>query len=213
MPSASASASPRSRRSIAPSASAPSWRTWSSTPRPRIPDYDDRSITENTRACYPIEHIDGAIDPLRGRPSPPHHLPDLRRVRRPAARQPPDPRPGDVPLPQRLHRQGRRDRGRRVGAPGHLLGLLRRGVPGAAPGPICRDARRADRAAWSPARGWSTPAGPAGLTASARGSSWAIPARSSTRSTTGRSRSRRPERTRSSACTCRPHAPAFPPRC
>ncbi len=35
-------------------------------PETRIPDYDDRSITENTRACYPIEHIDGAIVPCLG---------------------------------------------------------------------------------------------------------------------------------------------------
>ena len=102
-------------------------------PETRVPDYDDRSITENTRACYPIEHIDGAIDPLRGRPSPQHHLPDLRRVRRPAAGQPPDARPGDVPFPERLHRQGGRDRSRCVRAPGHVLGLLRRGVPGLHP--------------------------------------------------------------------------------
>jgi phosphoenolpyruvate carboxykinase (ATP) len=35
-------------------------------PETRIPDYDDRSITENTRACYPIEHIDGALIPCVG---------------------------------------------------------------------------------------------------------------------------------------------------
>jgi phosphoenolpyruvate carboxykinase (ATP) len=35
-------------------------------PETRIPDYDDASITENTRACYPIEHIDGALVPCVG---------------------------------------------------------------------------------------------------------------------------------------------------
>ncbi len=35
-------------------------------PETRVPDYDDRSITENTRACYPIEHIDGALIPCVG---------------------------------------------------------------------------------------------------------------------------------------------------
>jgi phosphoenolpyruvate carboxykinase (ATP) len=35
-------------------------------PETRIPDYDDSSITENTRACYPIEYIDGAIVPCVG---------------------------------------------------------------------------------------------------------------------------------------------------
>jgi phosphoenolpyruvate carboxykinase (ATP) len=32
-------------------------------PETRAADYHDRSITENTRACYPIEHIDGALVP------------------------------------------------------------------------------------------------------------------------------------------------------
>lgn len=35
-------------------------------PATRVPDYDDRSITENTRACYPIERIDGALVPCVG---------------------------------------------------------------------------------------------------------------------------------------------------
>lgn len=38
-------------------------------PDTRVPDYDDRSITENTRACYPIEHIDDALVPcMSGHP-------------------------------------------------------------------------------------------------------------------------------------------------
>lgn len=28
-----------------------------------LPDYEDRTITENTRACYPIEHVPGALIP------------------------------------------------------------------------------------------------------------------------------------------------------
>src|SRR5438270_244759 len=35
-------------------------------PESRVADYDDRSITENTRACYPIEHIDNALVPCVG---------------------------------------------------------------------------------------------------------------------------------------------------
>ncbi|MFN7249847.1 MAG: phosphoenolpyruvate carboxykinase (ATP) [Anaerobacillus sp.] len=36
----------------------------------RIPDYDDNSLTENTRTAYPIEHIDEAIIPgLAGNPN------------------------------------------------------------------------------------------------------------------------------------------------
>ncbi|MEC9372566.1 MAG: phosphoenolpyruvate carboxykinase (ATP), partial [Planctomycetota bacterium] len=32
----------------------------------RVPDYDDGSITENTRATYPVEHIPGALIPSVG---------------------------------------------------------------------------------------------------------------------------------------------------
>src|SRR5262249_11675745 len=32
----------------------------------RVADYHDRSITENTRACYPIEYIDNALVPCVG---------------------------------------------------------------------------------------------------------------------------------------------------
>jgi phosphoenolpyruvate carboxykinase (ATP) len=32
----------------------------------RVADYNDRSITENTRACYPIEHIENALIPCLG---------------------------------------------------------------------------------------------------------------------------------------------------
>lgn len=32
-------------------------------PETRIPDFDDNSITENTRAAYPVDHIDGAVIP------------------------------------------------------------------------------------------------------------------------------------------------------
>lgn len=32
-------------------------------PKTRIPDFDDNSITENTRAAYPVDHIDGALIP------------------------------------------------------------------------------------------------------------------------------------------------------
>ena len=35
-------------------------------PETRVADYDDRSVTENTRACYPIEHINNALIPCVG---------------------------------------------------------------------------------------------------------------------------------------------------
>jgi phosphoenolpyruvate carboxykinase (ATP) len=38
-------------------------------PLSRVPDFNDRSLTENTRACYPIEHIENALVPcLSGHP-------------------------------------------------------------------------------------------------------------------------------------------------
>ena len=35
-------------------------------PFTRVSDFSDRSLTENTRACYPIEHIDNALLPCLG---------------------------------------------------------------------------------------------------------------------------------------------------
>ena len=35
-------------------------------PASRVPDYNDRSLTENTRACYPIEHMETAVLPCVG---------------------------------------------------------------------------------------------------------------------------------------------------
>lgn len=32
-------------------------------PVTRVPDFDDASVTENTRAAYPVDHIDGAVIP------------------------------------------------------------------------------------------------------------------------------------------------------
>ena len=61
-------------------------------------------------------------------PADDRRLPDGRRVRRPAADLAADPRPGGVPLHQRLHGQAGRHRGRRQGAEGDVLGLLRGAV-------------------------------------------------------------------------------------
>ncbi|MCC6220089.1 MAG: phosphoenolpyruvate carboxykinase (ATP) [Deltaproteobacteria bacterium] len=41
-------------------------------PKTKIPDYHDVSLTENTRAAYPIEHIDEAI--LKGTGNHPEHI-------------------------------------------------------------------------------------------------------------------------------------------
>ena len=65
----------------------------------------------------------------RRRPSQEHRHADRRRLRRDAADRQALAEPGHVPLPLRLHRQGRRHReGPGQGAAGHLLHLLRRAV-------------------------------------------------------------------------------------
>ena len=56
-------------------------------------------------------------------------------------------RPGDVPLPLGLYRQGRRHRARRHRAARYLFRLLRRAVPAPASGRLRQDARREDRKA------------------------------------------------------------------
>ena len=81
------------------------------------------------------------------RPSQEHHLPDRRRLRRDAADRQAHAGAGDVPLPVRLHRQGRRHRegpGRRRAG---ILHLLRRAVPAAPAGGIRQPAARLHRQA------------------------------------------------------------------
>ncbi len=81
------------------------------------------------------------------RASEEHHLPDRRRLRRDAADRQAHAGAGDVPLPLRLHRQGRRHRegpGRRRA---RFLDLLRRAVPAAPAGRIRQPAARLHRQA------------------------------------------------------------------
>ena len=101
------------------------------------------------------------------RSSEEHHLPDRRRLRRDAADRQARSEPGDVPLPLRLHRQGRRHRegpGRRRAG---ILHLLRRAVPAASSVGLCRPAEGIHQQAQGRLSGWSIPAGPAASTASA----------------------------------------------
>ena len=127
-----------------PFASARCWKTSWPIPHTRVVDYNDAHLTENTRACYPIEFIPNAKVPCLGGHPAEHHLPHLRRLRRVAAGGQADAGPGDVPLHQRLHGQGRRHRDGREGAGGDVLGLLRRGVPRVAPDEVRPDAGRQD---------------------------------------------------------------------
>ena len=114
-------------------------------PATRELDLDSDRFTENTRAAYPL-HFIGNADPtgMAGQPTNVvlltadafGVLPPIRRLTA---------RPGPVPLHQRLHREARRHRGRREGAAGDVLGLLRRPVHAPPPGRVRGDAGRAAR--------------------------------------------------------------------
>ena len=54
-------------------------------PLTRMPDVDDASLTENTRACYPLDFIPNADPHGHGAAPEERHHADLRRVRRHAA--------------------------------------------------------------------------------------------------------------------------------
>ena len=121
------------------------------------------------------------------RPSEEHHHADRRCLRRDAADRQADAGAGHVPLPLRLHRQGRRHREGRHRAGGDLLDLLRRALHAAPPVGIRQPAARADRRATASTAGWSTPAGPAAPTAPAGACRSRRRARCSPRRSTARS--------------------------
>ncbi len=73
-------------------------------------DLSNDSLTENTRSCYPIEFIPNVEPDGPGRAAEERLHADLRCVRRAAADLPADARAGDVSLPVRLYRAGRRHR-------------------------------------------------------------------------------------------------------
>ncbi len=108
-------------------------------------DFDDASLAENSRGAYPIDFIPNTSDEESGPGADERHLPHRRRVRRAAADRAADARPGDVPLPVGLHRQGRRHRDRRDRARGDLLDLLRRAVHAAPSVGLRQSAQGADR--------------------------------------------------------------------
>ena len=116
-------------------------------PETRVCDFDDDSQDrEHPLGLSARVHAAGVEDRPR-RAAEEHHLPRRRRLRRDAADRQADAGAGDVPLPLRLHRQGRRHRegpGRRRA---RILHLLRGAVPAASAGGIRQPAARADRQA------------------------------------------------------------------
>ena len=112
-------------------------------PMTRTVKFEDQSITENTRASYPLHYIPNYVPVGTRRTSEEHRLPHGRCVRRAAASREALPRTGDVLLPVRLHGEGGGHGARREGAAGHVLVLLRRGVPRLASDQVRRDARQA----------------------------------------------------------------------
>ena len=98
----------------------------------RAIDLMDGTLTENTRAAYPLSAIGNALAAWRSRRSPQHHHADGGCLRRAAALGAIDAGTGHVSLPLRLHRQGGGHRARRQRAQGDIFGLLRPAVPAAA---------------------------------------------------------------------------------
>ena len=156
-------------------------------PTTRVPDYDDRSLTENTRACYPIEHIENALVPcVGGHPQNIVFLTcDAFGVLPPVSRL--------TPSQASYHFLS----GYTAKVAGTEVGVAEPQATfsacfGAAflvlhPDALRRLPGREDPRATRRRPGWSTRDGRADLTASARGSSWRTPEPSSTRSTTARS--------------------------
>ena len=102
-------------------------------PLTRKVQFEDQSITENTRASYPLHYIPNYVPSGRG-----GHPKNIVFLTADAfGVLPPDraahARAGDVLLPLRLHGEGRRHGARREGAAGDVLVVLRRGVPRLAP--------------------------------------------------------------------------------
>ena len=101
------------------------------------------------------------------RSSEEHHLPHRRRLWRDAADREADAGAGDVSLPLRLHREGRRHREGPCRRAAGILDLLRRAVPAAASVGRYGNLLRDYIAGTTSIAGWSIRAGPAANTASA----------------------------------------------
>ena len=96
-------------------------------------DFADKSVTENTRVSYPINHIQNIVRPISSAPAAKNVIflsADAFGVLPPVSIL--TPRADPVLLPVWLHRQAGRHRARHHRAHPDLLRLLRSGLPGAA---------------------------------------------------------------------------------
>ena len=114
-------------------------------PETRIPDYDDDSLTENTRVGYPIDYINNAQIPGKGGVSQGCDLPHRRRLRRAPAHLQTGRECGHVPLRNRIHLQAGRNGAGHPGAAAHLLHPVRRALHASGSVRLREDAGRQDR--------------------------------------------------------------------
>ena len=136
------------------------------TPTTREPDYDDGSLTENTRAAYPLDYIDN-IEPSGARRASAALLfltCDAFGVLPPLCEA--DAGAGAVSFSVGLHGEGRRHRGGRQGADGDVQHLFRGSVSGPArpcvtPGCSSDGCTNIERQVWLVNTGWT--GGPYGV--------------------------------------------------
>ena len=129
-------------------------------PATRVLDFADDSLTANTRCAYPLESISNASPTGRGGEPQNVVMLTCRRLRRAAADRPADAGAGDVPLPLRLHRQGRRHRARRdraAGRPSRPASAPRscRAIPRSTARCCATASPRAGVACWLVNTGWT----------------------------------------------------------
>ena len=171
-------------------------------------DFHDKSVTENTRVSYPIDHIEKIVRPVSAGPDAKNVIflsADAFGVAAPGLH--PDPGADRVLLPVRFHLQAGRHRARHHRAHPDLLRLLRPGLPRTASHQVCGGTGQED----AEVRREGVPRQPPAGTAPASASPSRIPAASSTRSSTAPSRLRRPRPSPTSTLKCPPSCPALTP--
>ena len=171
-------------------------------------DFHDKSVTENTRVSYPIDHIEKIVRPVSAGPDAKNVIflsADAFGVLPPVSI--PDPGADRVLLPVRFHLQAGRHRARHHRAHPDLLRLLRPGLPRTASHQVCGGTGQEDaevRREGVPRQHRLERHRQAHL-------HQGYPRASSTRSSTAPSRLRRPRPSPTSTLKCPPSCPALTP--